>query len=147
MKAPVSDKTVAIVTVAGSQHLIYTGQKITVNRITQAADQTLTVPSLLDQTPVTLKVLSHTLGKKVNGLKFKNKVRYIKHYGHRQHQTVLEVVSIGAVAAATKVAEKIVATSKEKPEVTAPSKTTSKKPTTKKTVTKRSVKKAEVANG
>jgi len=96
MSAQTADKKVAIVTVAGSQHLVSPGQKITVNRLKEAPEQTLSVASLLDQTPVILKVISHTLGKKINGLKFKNKIRYIKHYGHRQHQTVLEVLSVGS---------------------------------------------------
>ncbi|HSX42131.1 MAG TPA: bL21 family ribosomal protein [Candidatus Saccharimonadales bacterium] len=101
----------AVVELGGKQHLVLAGSKIQVNRLETKAGETITVKSLLDQTPVTLKVTEELRGEKIHGLKFKNKVRYIRHYGHRQNLSALEVISIGG-----KVAEKPV----EKAEAKAP---------------------------
>jgi len=93
----------AVINLGGKQHLVEVGQKINVNRLTDQEGAVLEVQDVLTQTPVKLKVLSHLLGVKIRGLKFKNKVRYTRHYGHRQHLSTVEVSSIGAVAT-TKVA-------------------------------------------
>lgn len=85
----------AIITLGGKQHLVKLGAKISVNRLTNVEGETLSTPNLLDQSPVQLKIISHLKGKKINGLKFKNKVRFTRHYGHRQHLTEIEVLSIG----------------------------------------------------
>lgn len=139
METKTSQKQAAIVLVAGAQHLVYQGQKIVVNRLTDEVGATLTIPSMLDNTPVKLKVVSHGLGTKINGLKFKNKVRYIRHYGHRQHQTTLEVIAVGVAApsAAPAKAEKTKTTPVSKP-------ATAKKPTAAKRAPKA---KKEVNNG
>lgn len=85
----------AVIELGGKQHLVVEGGTIEVNRLETKAGESLTLKSLLDETPVTLKVTSEFRGEKIHGLKFKNKVRYIRHYGHRQNLSALEVVSIG----------------------------------------------------
>jgi large subunit ribosomal protein L21 len=138
METTTSNKQAAIVLVAGAQHLVYQGQKIVVNRLVDEVGATLTIPSMLDKTPVTLKVISHGLGTKINGLKFKNKVRYIRHYGHRQHQTTLEVTAVGVTApSAPAKAEKAKA-------IPAAKTTTAKKPAVRKATPKA---RKEVKNG
>lgn len=91
-------KSVAVVQLNGSQHLVFEGDRITINRLPGEAGDTITTESLLNKLPVTLTLKEHKRGEKINGVKFKNKVRYLKRYGHRQELTVLEVVSIGAQA-------------------------------------------------
>ena len=85
----------AVITLGGKQHLVYQGAKLIVNRIDDEVDSKLNLKDLLNNNPVTLRVVEHNLGDKINGLKFKSKSNYLRHYGHRQHQTILEVISVG----------------------------------------------------
>jgi len=86
---------VAIIAVGGKQHLVRVGEKISVNRLEIKEGDTLQEIDLLKKLPVTLKAIAHNLGDKINGIKFHRKVRYTRHYGHRQHLTELEVIAIG----------------------------------------------------
>lgn len=85
----------AVIGCGGHQHLVGPKSKLTVNRENRQLGDEFTLPSLTSGEPVRLKVVSHLLGKKINGLKFRPKVRYLRRYGHRQMLTELEVVSIG----------------------------------------------------
>ena len=85
----------AVVSLGGKQHLVGVGDRITVNRLQSKPGESLQVTDLLHQEPVKLKVLAEALGEKISGLKFKSKVRYLRRYGHRQRQTVVEVIAIG----------------------------------------------------
>ncbi len=87
-----------IIEAGGKQHLVVAGARVVANRVDVAVGGTVQSKNLLDGKPVTLTVVAHTFGPKINGLKFKNKVRYLKRYGHRQAQSVLEVAG-GAVQA------------------------------------------------
>lgn len=129
----------AILELGGKQHLVVEGAKIQVNRLTTKPGETIQLTSLLDQTPVTLKVVEELRGEKVHGLKFKNKVRYLRHYGHRQNLSALEVVTIGQAKASAKTAEK--AATKKAPVKTAPAKAA------KKSLAKKPAAKKEVSNG
>ena len=120
---------VAIIELGGKQHLVSQGAALQVNRLTNQEGDIIIVKDVLTGTTVQLKVVKHFLGKKISGLKFKNKVRYIRHYGHRQHLTGLEVTSFGEVAK-TKETIKAVAAPK------ATEKKAAKKPTAAKKTTK-----------
>ena len=89
------ESTIAIVSLGGKQHLVSQGTRFVVNQLTNKVDETLDLPDLLSDRVVQVRVISHQLGKKVNGLKFKAKTRYLKRYGHRQPESIIEVVSIG----------------------------------------------------
>ena len=89
------DSTIAIVSLGGKQHLVSQGTRFVVNQLTNKVDETLDLSDLLSNRAVRVKVISHQLGKKVNGLKFKAKTRYLKRYGHRQPESTVEVVAIG----------------------------------------------------
>lgn len=103
MKSMVSEnKKVAIISAGGKQHLVEVGSVVTVNRLSQKEGETIELIDLLQNEPVAVKVIAEKLGTKINGLKFKNKVRYMRRYGHRQRQSVLEVLSIGASQKAKK---------------------------------------------
>lgn len=74
------------------------GSKITVSDVLLVADEKTTkvgTPTVKDAS-VTLEVVEHKKGKKINVLKYKSKSKYRKQYGHRQHQSALKVVKIKA---------------------------------------------------
>jgi len=89
------ERKIAIIELGGKQHLVREGVKVVVNKLTEEVDKILKLVNILNQEPVEVKVLTHQLGPKINGLKFKAKTRYYKRYGHRQQQTVVEVLTIG----------------------------------------------------
>ena len=89
------ESTIAIVSLGGKQHLVSQGTRFVVNQLANNVDETLDLPDLLSTRVVQVKVISHQLGKKINGLKFKAKTRYLKRYGHRQPESTIEVVLIG----------------------------------------------------
>ncbi len=91
----------AIIELGGKQHIVSNGAKVVVNRLKNEEGETITAKDMLGGADIQLKVVSHMLGKKINGLKFKSKVRYTRHYGHRQQLTTLEVLA----GTAPKVAE------------------------------------------
>lgn len=80
-----------IIEAGGKQHFVTAGSRVTANRVELEVGTSQPAVNLLDGSPVTLTVIEHTFGPKINGIKFKNKVRYLKRYGHRQPQTVFEV--------------------------------------------------------
>ncbi len=80
-----------IIEAGGKQHFVTAGSRVTANRVPLEVGATLQATNLLDGAPVSLTVVAHSFGPKINGLKFKNKVRYLKRYGHRQALTVFEV--------------------------------------------------------
>lgn len=102
----------AIIQLAGKQFKVLEGQTITTDRLTESSEgDTITVTDVLliaDEktskigTPlvkgaeVTLKVVEHNKGKKIDVLKYKSKSRYRKTYGHRSYQSKLEVLKIKA---------------------------------------------------
>lgn len=108
----------AVIEVGGKQHLVAVGSRIVANRVAEGEGETVTVKGMLDQRPVELRVTAHLLGPKINGLKFKNKIRYLKRYGHRQQLSTFEVISIGS--------KKETATEKETPEKKKPAKKAAK---------------------
>jgi large subunit ribosomal protein L21 len=90
----------AIIKQGNQQFLVRPGSRIVVNRLSAEEGQELKTANLLDQSPVMLRVVKHQRGPKIHGLKFKNKVRYLRRYGHRQEQTVVEVIDLGQLKAA-----------------------------------------------
>ena len=105
-----SSKNWAVISLGGKQHLVSAGAHFQVNRLTSKEGESLEAKDILTGQPVKLTVVTHFLGKKINGLKFKNKIRYIRHYGHRQQLSQIEVVSVGHAAKAAATAPKEAAT-------------------------------------
>lgn len=99
----------AIIKLAGKQHQVQVGDKLTLNRLDQEAgkefkvsevlllfddkSQTIGTP-LIKNASVTCKLLEHSRSKKLRVGKFKAKSRYRRVYGHRQPQSIVEVVEI-----------------------------------------------------
>lgn len=107
---------VAVIELGGKQHLVKEGSKLVVNSLDSKEGDILELPNLLAGNTIKAKVIAHQLGKKVSGLKFKAKTRYLRRYGHRQHQTIVEVLGVNETkkptAAATKPAKKAPAKTK-----------------------------------
>jgi len=101
----------AVIEVGGRQFSVEKGSKIACNNIEKEPSATFSIDRVLmvkdgDKiqvgTPylkgveVTAKVVSHYRGKKIIGLKYKNKTNYRRHYGHRQPLTSLVIEEIRA---------------------------------------------------
>lgn len=80
-----------IIEYGGKQHLAEPGSRFTVNQADLEEGQSVKAKDLLSGESVTLKVTKVFLGEKIDGLKFKNKIRYTRRYGHRQQLAMLEV--------------------------------------------------------
>ncbi|MEX1052204.1 MAG: bL21 family ribosomal protein [Patescibacteria group bacterium] len=95
-------KTMMVIEVGGKQHLADHGSKLIISGLTAQEGETIKAKDLLTGHDVSLKVLKNFLGKKVHGLKFKNKIRYTRRYGHRQQMALVEVLT-GAVKKAKEI--------------------------------------------
>lgn len=104
-------KTYAIIALGGKQYQVSEGDRLVVDRVDEAnrkgenvaVEQVLLVRTEADTvvgTPyvpgatVTLKVVEEQRGEKLRIFKYKAKSRYRRTMGHRQEQTVLDVVKI-----------------------------------------------------
>ena len=101
----------AIVKISGKQYRLSEGQRVTVDRIetgvgeeivfdqvlmlTDGASATVGKP-VVDGAAVTARVLAEPRGPKILVYKYKAKKRYRRTQGHRQEQSLLEVVSVSA---------------------------------------------------
>lgn len=101
----------AVISLAGTQHVVSEGETLTVNRLDQEADASFDIKDVLlvvdgekrqigaplvEGASVTLKVVTHDKGEKIRVATFKAKSRQHKVRGHRQSLTTVEVVSIKA---------------------------------------------------
>lgn len=104
----------AIIKFAGHQYKVQQGDKLVVNRLEEAAGKKVVVKEVLmtfaedekdvkvgapyvEGASVELKVLADDRkGEKVRVFKMNAKKRYMRNKGHRQAETVVEVVKIAA---------------------------------------------------
>jgi len=99
----------AVIEVGGHQFSVQKGTKISCEKLEKEANATFDVERILmvkngdkvqvgnpylKGVEVKVKVLGHGRGKKIIGLKYKNKINYRKHYGHRQSFTSLIIEDI-----------------------------------------------------
>jgi len=99
----------AVVEIGGNQYTVKVGDQITVDRLAAEQNKTIEVNPLLvsDEsgktsvgTPsltsnkVSLKVVEHGKGEKIDVLRFKAKKHYWRNTGFRASQTTLEVTAI-----------------------------------------------------
>ncbi len=146
----------AVFSTGGKQYRASTGDIIKVEKLEAEKGATIELSSVLligegadvqIGTPflkggkVTVRVVDHGRGEKINVIKFKRRKNYLKRMGHRQYFTTLEITGIDATASAPE--ETLV---KDAPvKKAAPKKTVAKKSTTKKAVAKKAVAKKAVA--
>lgn len=100
----------AVIRTGGKQYLVAEGQTITIERLPEASGKTVTFADVLmiadkevqvgnptvKGATVTATIVNHDRAPKVTGVKFHNKVRYHRTYGHRQHQTTVKITGIKA---------------------------------------------------
>lgn len=102
-------KKYAIIQLLGKQYQVAEGEQIIVDKLDKKDGEKLEVTDVLlikneqevlvgqplvDKAKVQLKVIKQQRADKIRVARFKAKSRYRKVYGHKQPQTVLEVVSI-----------------------------------------------------
>jgi len=100
----------AVIQLGGKQYRVEPGQELTVHHIDTEEGETITISDVLlivdgetvtigaplvSKAAVTLKIKTQQRSKKIRVAKYKAKSRYRKVYGHRQPETIVEVVSIG----------------------------------------------------
>ncbi len=103
--------TYAIIQLAGKQYKVAEGDQLVVDRLENEAEaefdtsdvllvaqegKTSIGEPLVKGASVSLKIIDHHKGEKIRVAKYKSKSRYRRVYGHRQHQTTVEVVKIAA---------------------------------------------------
>lgn len=79
----------SVVEIQGKQWAITPNTKLVVDRINAEVGQIIAFSNMLDAGEVKAEVVEHILGDKIVTRKFRNKTRYQRTKGHRQHQTVL----------------------------------------------------------
>ncbi len=99
----------AIIELSGKQFKVKEGDQFITDRLSQDEETTFSNEKVLfvkdgdelefgqpyvDGTKVKVKVLKHQKGDKIRVAKYKAKSRYRRVKGHRQHQSVVEIVSI-----------------------------------------------------
>jgi len=102
--------TYAIISLGGKQYRVQEGQKLLVDRLPYDANKTFH-PAILfaggdgvaelkpKDLQVTARVVDHVLGDKIRVGKYKPKVGYKRHTGHRSRLSQVEIQAIGAKAA------------------------------------------------
>ncbi len=98
----------AVIRTGGKQYLVKPGETLSIEKLNVEAGQAMTFDDVLfvgDEsmtigTPnvkakVSATVIENGRGKKVHGVKFHNKVRYRRTFGHRQDYTKVKIEKIG----------------------------------------------------
>ncbi len=102
---------IAVIKLAGAQHLVRAGDKFEVNKLDfevqkdMSADVLMSTNGdklLLKEGDVKIKVLENKKGDKLRIVKFKAKSRYRRAQGHRQHLSLVEILSINGESKAKK---------------------------------------------
>jgi large subunit ribosomal protein L21 len=169
----------AVVTTGGKQYRVEAGNELTIERLAADAGTSVTFDRVLlvgdgetvtvgtpvvDGATVSATVLGESLGPKLVIFKFKQKVKYRRTTGHRQHMTRVRIDEISAAGKTSKAerpsrttapkveaeADKAEATEAPKPRRTRAAATakpaTAKAPAAKRTATKRAAAKPEASH-
>lgn len=98
----------AIISLGGKQYRVQEGEKLLVDRVATEAGKTFQPrvllvggdgrPDLSPSTTVTARVVDHVLGDKILIGKYKQRVGYKRHIGHRSRLSQIQIESIGAVS-------------------------------------------------
>ncbi len=95
----------AVVETGGKQYRVEEGQRLAVEILTEETvslkpvlvvdgEEVLATPSQLAGAKVTANVVGATRGPKINGFTYKDKTNQRNRYGHRQHYSEIEIISI-----------------------------------------------------
>ena len=106
----------AVIRAGGKQHRVAPGDVIEIERITGSTETVEFVPLLivddkgkarttkkdLADARVTATVMGEARGPKIEVVKYRNKTRYRRRTGHRQHYTTLQIADIKLTAGRAK---------------------------------------------
>jgi large subunit ribosomal protein L21 len=97
----------AVIKTGGKQYRVEEGQTLEVELVGEADDkvelkpvllvdddQVLATPGDLAGARVKAKVVGQSKGPKINGFTYKAKTRNRRHWGHRQHYSIIEITGI-----------------------------------------------------
>lgn len=102
-------KKYAIIQIQGKQYQVFENDQLVVDRLSEDVEEQLSIEQVLlyndgknvlvgqpfvNKVKVILKVIKHILADKIRVAKYKAKSRYRKVRGHRQQQSVVEVMTI-----------------------------------------------------
>lgn len=111
----------AVISTGGKQYIATPGQELVIERLQAEEGSTVTFDQVLltvdgknvvvgqplvDGVVVTATLVANNKADKIRVFKYKSKSRYRRTQGHRQHQTVVRIESIGAPKAAKKTSKK-----------------------------------------
>lgn len=82
-----------VISVGGKNYLVWPGQTLLVDRLSQPAGEKLTLADLVGSKKVTATLVGHRLGRKIRVQHFRPKTRHSRLHGHRQKQTILAIDS------------------------------------------------------
>jgi large subunit ribosomal protein L21 len=95
----------AVIATGGKQYKVEEGQRLDVERLAGDevalrpvmivdGDTVLATPAQLAGASVNARVVGDAKGPKINAFTYKNKTNQRRRWGHRQHYTTIEIVSI-----------------------------------------------------
>jgi large subunit ribosomal protein L21 len=95
----------AVIESGGKQYRVEEGQRLSLERLAGDevslrpvlmvdGDDVLAGASALEGATVTARVVGETKGPKINGFKYRDKTNWRRRFGHRQHYSEVEIVSI-----------------------------------------------------
>jgi len=85
---------IAVIKTGGKQYKVQEGDIIEIEKLTLAKDKSIDFDDILHGKKVRAKVLDEVKGPKVKILKYKSKVGYRKHMGHRQKYNKIKIEKI-----------------------------------------------------
>ncbi len=100
---------IAIIATGGKQYIVAEGQTVQIEKLDQEAgqkvvfsdvlltasgDKTVVGNPNLKDTTVEGEIIEHGRNKKLFGVKFKAKKRYMRVFGHKQHNTSVKITKI-----------------------------------------------------
>lgn len=85
---------VAVIETGGKQYLVHEGEEFHVEKMPTETDGMVDFTDLLHGKKVTAKIVRHDRAQKINIVKFRSKVRYLRRQGHRQPESIIRIESI-----------------------------------------------------
>ena len=82
----------AVIQTGGKQYRVAEGDRIEVELLD--GDDVFSTPSALEGAAVTARIVGEAKGPKIKGFTYKNKSNQRRHWGHRQHYSLIEITGI-----------------------------------------------------
>lgn len=86
--------SIAVIKSGGKQYKVQEGDILNIEKLDSAKDREINFEDILGGKKVKAKIIEETKGPKVRILKYKSKVGYRKHAGHRQKYSRIKIEKI-----------------------------------------------------